>query len=133
MTDRPSAADRPAPGAGRAAFMSPETRFLDLGGPFELETYILIGNTSLTEGTARVTLTFEDSTQAVREFSLPPNSRTNIAVSAEFPESEGTRFGIVVESVGESPAQLIVERATYNDSGGVPWAAGTSALGTRLR
>ena len=103
------------------------------GGAFAMQTYVLIGNTSDHGGTARVTLTFEDSTQAVREFTLPPNSRTNIAVSAEFPESDGQRFGIVVESLGETPAQLIVERATYNDSGGVPWAAGTSALGTRLR
>jgi homoserine O-acetyltransferase len=30
-------ADRPAPGSGRAAFMSPETRFLDLPGEFALE------------------------------------------------------------------------------------------------
>lgn len=37
MTDTPPSADRPAPGAGRAAFTAPETRFLDLPGPFVLE------------------------------------------------------------------------------------------------
>jgi homoserine O-acetyltransferase len=37
MTDTPPSAARPAPGAGRTAFASPETRFLDLPGPVELE------------------------------------------------------------------------------------------------
>jgi CSLREA domain-containing protein len=102
-------------------------------GPFEVATYVLLGNVSDRPGTARVTLTFEDSTQAVREFALPPSSRTNVAVNVHFPESAGKRYGVVVESTGESPVQLVVERATYNDSDGVLWAAGTSALGTRLR
>jgi hypothetical protein len=39
----------------------------------------------------------------------------------------------VVESVGLAPVPLIVERAMYHDAGGVPWAAGTSAMGTVLR
>jgi hypothetical protein len=38
-----------------------------------------------------------------------------------------------VESVGEAPAQIVVERAMYNDEGGVPWGAGSNALATRLR
>ena len=37
MTETPPSAARPAPGAGRSAFASPETRFLDLPGPFALE------------------------------------------------------------------------------------------------
>jgi homoserine O-acetyltransferase len=37
MTDWASSAARPAPGAGRAGFTAPETRFLDLPGPFPLE------------------------------------------------------------------------------------------------
>ncbi len=37
MTETSPSAARPAPGAGRAAFASPETRFLDLPGPFALE------------------------------------------------------------------------------------------------
>ena len=38
-----------------------------------------------------------------------------------------------VESLGEAAAQIVVERAMYNSAGGVFWAAGTSALGTKLR
>ena len=47
------------------------------------------------------------------------------------------RFGIVVEALGVTdddpvPA-IVVERAMYGDAGGVHWAAGTSAVATRLR
>src|SRR5512136_1244255 len=37
MVQEDATRDRPDPAAGRAAFMSPETRFLDVPGPFELE------------------------------------------------------------------------------------------------
>jgi hypothetical protein len=84
-------------------------------------------------GTARVTLTFEDGTQAGQDYALPPSSRTNVPVGLDFPGAEGKRFGAVVESVGPAPVQLIVERAMYNNAGGVLWAAGTSALATKLR
>jgi CSLREA domain-containing protein len=105
----------------------------ETGGPTALETYILIGNTSAAPGTVNVTLTFEDGTLAAKQLVVPPNSRTNVAVGLEFPAAAGKRFGAVVESVGQSPAQLVVERAMYNNAGGVIWAAGTSALATRLR
>jgi hypothetical protein len=104
-----------------------------VGGPTALETYVLIGNTSAWPGTARVTLTFENGAQSAKDVALPPNSRTNVAVGIEFPEASGRRFGTVVESLGPTPAQLVVERAMYNDAGGVVWAAGTSAMGTLLR
>jgi hypothetical protein len=44
----------------------------------------------------------------------------------------GKRFGVTVESLGATPAQLVVERAMYSDAGGVTWAAGSNALATRL-
>ncbi len=34
--------------------------------------------------------------------------------------------------VKSRPAQIVVERAMYSNSGGVHWAAGTNALATRL-
>jgi hypothetical protein len=102
------------------------------GGPRGSETYLLIGNTAPRAGTARVTLTFEDGAQVSQEYGLPPSSRTNVPVGLEFPEATGKRFGAVVESVGPDPVPLIVERAMYNDAGGVRWAAGTSAMGTLL-
>jgi hypothetical protein len=105
----------------------------EVGGATALETYILIANTSATAGTARVTLIFEDGTEAQRDVPLPANSRSNVDVRALFPDAVNRRFGAIVESLGSPAAQIVVERAMYNDAGGVFWAAGTSALGTRLR
>jgi hypothetical protein len=64
---------------------------------------------------------------------VAPSSRFNVAVASEFPEAAGRRFGTIVESRGETPAQLVVERGMYNDAGTKRWAAGTNALGRRLR
>jgi Tol biopolymer transport system component len=103
------------------------------GGADQTETYILIANTSNTAGSARVTIVFEDGTTAVQTYNLNPNSRTNVPVRNDFAGVSGRRFGAIVESLGASPAQIVVERAMYGNSGGVFWAAGTNALGTRLK
>jgi M6 family metalloprotease-like protein len=99
------------------------------------DTYILIANTSRYVGSARVTLLFEDGTTPVsKDFSLPANSRTNVDVSFEFgAAAAGKRFGAIVESLGGTPAQIVVERAMYWNALGVTWSAGTNALGTRLQ
>jgi hypothetical protein len=104
----------------------------EVGGPQGAETYILIANTSTAGGSARVTLRFEDGTSADRTFTLLPRSRTSVNVSAEFPVAAGRRFGAVIESLGPSPAQIVVERAMYTSPGGVIWTAGTNALASRL-
>jgi hypothetical protein len=77
-----------------------------------------------------VRLFFEDGTSAERTFVLPARSRTNVSVSVEFPVAAGRRFGAVVESLGATPTQIVVERAMYTSPGGVTWAAGTNALAT---
>ena len=98
------------------------------------ETYILIANTSAFSGEAKVTLYFEDGTDAVKMYPLSAKSRTNVAVGPDFGAVvRGKRFGAVVESLGATPAQIVVERAMYWNAGGVTWAAGTNALATRLR
>jgi hypothetical protein len=104
----------------------------EVGGARGIETYILLANTSTFAGRARVTLHFEDGTTAAREYDLLPNSRFNVAASGEFPQSSGRRFGAIVESLGATPAELVVERAMYSNAGGVVWSAGTAALATRL-
>ena len=52
-------------------------------------------------------------------------------------QANGRRFGIIVESLGSPAAQIVVERAMYNDAvingQRVIWAAGTNVIGTRLR
>lgn len=72
------------------------------------------------------------SQPVVQTFPIAAASRFNVDVGTEVPESIGKRFGVVVESLGATPAQLVVERAMYSDAGGVRWAAGSNALATRL-
>jgi len=104
----------------------------EVGGPQGAETYILIANTSAVAGEARVTLYDENGVSAQRVVPLLPNSRTNVQVSQDLPAMAGKRFGAVIDSLGETPAQLVVERAMYTSPNGQTWAAGTNALGVRL-
>ena len=104
-----------------------------VGGPTAAETYVLIANTSPFDGLARVTLSFEDDgAQATRDYPVPAQSRVNVPVRGDFPQAIGRRFATLVESLGAVPAQLVVERAMYGDSGREHWASGTNALGTPL-
>jgi hypothetical protein len=104
----------------------------EVGGPDGKQTYVLIANTSAFAGLARLTVYFEDGTSASAERALPPESRTNVLASELFPSTANRVFGIVVESVGAEPAQIVVERAMYWNAGGATWAAGTDVLATRL-
>ncbi|WP_239490219.1 hypothetical protein [Luteitalea sp. TBR-22] len=106
----------------------------EAGGSLGVETYILIANTSDVPATVRVTLLFEDGTNAEQTYAdLPARSRFNVPVGGFFPEAAGRRFGAIVESLGATPARIVVERAMYWDAPGQPWAAGTNALATRLQ
>jgi uncharacterized repeat protein (TIGR01451 family) len=104
----------------------------EVGGSQSAETYVLIANTSSQSGQARVTLFFEDGTASERVFDLLARSRTNVNVSSDFPSAAHRRFGALIESLGDTPAQIVVERAMYTSPNGQTWAAGTNALGTRL-
>jgi hypothetical protein len=103
----------------------------------QADTFILLANTSTNAASARVTLLFEDGTSAQRTFAVSPTSRFNVWVRVEFPEAVGKRFGATVESLGETRAPLVVERAMYWDGflSGVrtPWANGTNALAVKLQ
>ncbi|MGH9159315.1 MAG: fibronectin type III domain-containing protein [Vicinamibacteraceae bacterium] len=105
----------------------------EVGGPARLRTYLFVANTSPTVGTARVTLLFEDGSSAMRTYELPARSHTSISVARDFPESKNRRFGALVESVGKTPAALVVERALYWNANGRRRAAGAAALGSPLR
>lgn len=105
----------------------------ELGGATSTETYVLVANTSTVPASVQVTLLFEDATTAVKTFTMPASSRFNVNVAAEFPEAANRRFGAVVESLGDAPALLVVERAMYSNAAGSVWAAGTNALGTVVR
>ena len=109
------------------------------GGPANTQTYLTIANTSAYAGRAKVTLLVRGRQRAGggRRSTLPPNSRTNVwppfDFAPAFPAGTHRRFGALVESVGATPAQIVVERPMYWDANGVRWAAGTNAMGTRLQ
>ena len=104
------------------------------------ETYMLVANTSAFAGTVQVTLLFEDGSPAVSiDVALPANSRVNVPVgeatgSGGFgAAARGKRFGALIESLGVTPASIVVERAMYASTPTQFWAAGTNALATRVR
>jgi hypothetical protein len=99
--------------------------------PGNAETYLLIANRSTFAGSIRVTLLYTDGGPAEsRTFNVSASSRFNVDVRSQFPAALGRSFGAIVESLGAMPAALVVERALYNDAGGVRWAAGANALAT---
>ena len=99
----------------------------------DVDTFILIANTSATPGTVDVRLHLQGGGTATKTLTVPPNSRSNVWVRVDFPTSVGKEFATIVESTGATPAQLVVESAIYVNAGGVPFAAGTNALATRLQ
>ncbi len=105
----------------------------EVGGPRAIETYVLIANASAFAGQVRATVLFEDGSAPVsKTFTVGANSRFNVVPHADFPETVGKRFGMIVESLGGQPIQTVVERAMYSNAHGVRWAAGTNALATRI-
>ena len=98
----------------------------------DAETYILIANTADTPGTATVTF-LPDLNNGFGvpyevKVSLAPNSRTNVICSDVL--GHGWQFGALVESDG---VPIVVERAMYKTTNGVPWSVGTSAVATKLQ
>lgn len=102
------------------------------GGPRQTATYVLLANTSATDADVRVTLLFEDGTTAPKIFRVPGHSRLSVAVGMDFPIARERRFGALVEGLGDTPPQLVVECATYWNALEQWWAAGTDALATPL-
>ena len=114
----------------------------EVGHSTQTDTYILVANTSNQAGSAKVTLFFDDGTAPVEgTMNLAPNSRTTIDVANDplfgttftgLPPQTSKRFGALIESL-DFGVSIVVERAMYTTVDGVTWAAGTDALGTRLR
>jgi len=97
-----------------------------------VETYVLIANSSNVAGNATVTvLRSHDGPSASQTIRLPANSRINVPMSQVpgLPEPGGTTFGVLIESDGP---EIVIERATYTDFGGIVWSAGHASLGTPL-
>jgi hypothetical protein len=103
----------------------------EVGGTRNLDTYVLIANTSATLANVNVTVFYEGGgIPSTKLYEVAANSRFNVDFRNMFELSVGTRFSALVEAVGGQ--ELVVERAMYSTSRGVVWAAGTNALGTPL-
>jgi hypothetical protein len=105
----------------------------EVGGAQNSDTYLLVANTGTTQASVRVTLLFESTDRIERTLLVAPQSRFNVDVRTFFPAARDRRFGAIVESLGPSPAPIVVERAMYRDSGAAHWAAGTGTLAVRVR
>jgi hypothetical protein len=99
------------------------------GGAAQYETYILLANPGAIATTVTITYLREGSNApVVRDYAVPAASRFNVVVNAIPEIGAGERFGALISS----QAPIAVERAMYSNAGGVVWAAGTNATGTRI-
>lgn len=99
-----------------------------VGGLANDETYLLVANLSPQPGQVRVRLVLDTGVALERTYNVAASSRRNVPVATDFPTAVGHTFGALIESVGTTPVELIVEQSRYWDAGGVHWAAGTSSL-----
>jgi hypothetical protein len=106
----------------------------EVGGSAGASTFILVANTGTAAASIRVTVYIEGGGTEVRTFTVGPQSRFNVDVGTQFGAAVANRrMGALVESLGASPAPIVVERAMYTNAGGRVWAAGTNTLATRIR
>ena len=114
------------------------------GGAHNVETYVLVTNTSPFDGRVRVTLLPESGNPVVRDVDVAANSRTTVwmgGTSATTPSRRSAASPTALGSASSSRAspasagtpRIVVERAMYSDAPGEHWAAGSDVLGTRLR
>ncbi len=105
-------------------------------------TYLLVASgQSATADSLRVILVRDAGPPLERIYTdaLTPNARLTIDLSSAFPDVLDQHVGVILESMGQTsggavtPMPIVVERAMYNDVGGVFWSAGSNLVATRLR
>ena len=99
------------------------------GGPANAQTFVLVANTSSQPVAVQYSVLTEPGDEPVPPspmFTLPPNSRRTIPLSAP-----GGRFGFVIQTIGPETS-LVVESAVYRTVDGLLWSAGGNALATPL-
>ena len=110
-----------------------------IAGPRDVRTYVLIANPGVVDATVRITLLPDQALftpLTPQTVSVPAGSRFTYDVWANvFIPGAGNgerRFGVLVESLAPASAPIVVERAIYWTSGGVPFEAGLGALAVPL-
>jgi hypothetical protein len=102
-----------------------------VGGADQAQTYILIANPGTQAASVGVTFLRESGVPLVKSFTVPAQSRFNLAVTgpgSTVPELADETFGAVIASTHP----VLVERSLYTNAGGVVWAAGTNATATPM-
>jgi hypothetical protein len=101
-----------------------------IGGAAGYQTYVLLANPSANPASVAITFLRENGDPVVKQFTVNPTSRLNVAVrdGGDVPELANERFGAVIQS----SIPIAVERALYANVGPQVWGAGTNATATRL-
>ena len=119
-----------------AGAMAPATRWGiaegESGGAAHMDTLVTLTNTSPHPGLAIVKLLFEDGTTAAKSARLLPGSHSRLSLGHEFPSASGRKFGVLIESVGDPAAELVVEWAMHSAAHGIEWIPAINALATPL-
>jgi len=98
------------------------------GGPNSEATFVLVANKSPTNpATAHVTVAYDDGSTETKDYALPANARLTVRISADFPNAEGRRFSVLVESNPGQPITVDLSRYTRDLD------AGSAALATKIR
>lgn len=97
------------------------------------QTFVAVANISAIAASVRIRLVMDDGTLVEKTYPMPAQSRLTVDVGRDFPSAAFHRFSVLAESVGSSPAQLVVEESTYSTVGDVVWPAGANLGATRLK
>lgn len=93
---------------------------------------LFVINTTAVPARLRVTVLPERGSEASTTVSLPAAGRITVDVARTFGVAQGTRFAVLVESVGATPAPVVVEHDGFEPrSAGQP--ALTRVMATRVR
>jgi hypothetical protein len=102
------------------------------GGASNDATFVLVANTSATDGVVRFTVSYDDGTTERKEFAVAANARLTVRMVEEFAKTAGQRFSVLVESL-TTGVPIAVESASYQSPNGVFGTSGGSAPATRVR
>ena len=102
------------------------------GGETREQTYVLIGNTTNTQGQVRLTLIPDTGAPSTQELPIGPGERLTVNVGRLFGLTEA-RFSVIVDSLGTPAVPLVVDYARYRSVNGVPFSGGGAAPGDPAR
>jgi hypothetical protein len=112
----------------------------EVGGSHDAQSFLLIANTSSEPASAQVRVVFNDGTTEMlsEPIAIGARSRTTLSLREAFPNSADRTFGVVIESLGATPAPIVAELSTYSNTTGADgvtrfWGAGTNIVATRVR